>query len=201
MIKHIRSDSANGPLRQPTTPGERGHAEKEIQLLDYLDGRLSPTEVRQVEAHLNACAACAELRENWRALDVELIRAEPPRLSPDFERGLWLRIAAQSRQGLKTYTPQSLEAELGQHWNRIRKSFLRSQVQSLLDYVGVTAAVAVGCYFVYGGPLQGLAHALGWIGNTQQLMLAAGGLASLVILLGSLALATRKGISRWLNWL
>lgn len=68
------------------------HEEIELQLDDYVDGRLSESEVRRVEGHLEACDLCRAEVAGLKALLAEaadLPRSiEPPRdLWPAIERG------------------------------------------------------------------------------------------------------------------
>ena len=66
----------------------------ENRLIAYLDGRASPTERREVEAHLAACVACRtraeEFRRLWDVLDE--VPVEQP--SPAFDARLRARLAA-----------------------------------------------------------------------------------------------------------
>jgi anti-sigma factor RsiW len=66
----------------------------ETRLIGYLDGRATPAERREVEAHLGECAACRtraeEFRRLWGVLE-ELPATEP---SPAFDARLRQRIAA-----------------------------------------------------------------------------------------------------------
>jgi|SRR5690242_2445983 putative zinc finger protein len=56
-------------------------ADLDIALCDYLDGTLAPAEKAEVERHLSACAACAELARDAKAALAFMERAadvEPP---------------------------------------------------------------------------------------------------------------------------
>lgn len=56
-------------------------ADVELLLCDYVDGTLAPAEHKIVEAHLAACAACAELARDSQAIVAFVERAatvEPP---------------------------------------------------------------------------------------------------------------------------
>ena len=67
----------------------------ENRLIAYLDGRASPADRREVEAHLAACGACRtraeEFRRLWTVLDE--VPAEEP--SPVFDARLRARLAAE----------------------------------------------------------------------------------------------------------
>ena len=53
------------------------HQELELQLDAYVDGELTPGDVKEVEAHLQECPECARLRDRRVALS-KAIRAEVP---------------------------------------------------------------------------------------------------------------------------
>ena len=50
--------------------------ELEVLLCDYLDGALSAADARNVETHLETCAACAELARDSRLVTAFIARAE-----------------------------------------------------------------------------------------------------------------------------
>jgi anti-sigma factor RsiW len=52
-------------------------------MADYLDGRLSPSDVRRLEDHLAACPHCSEYLAQLRATIDALGRAEPAALTDD----------------------------------------------------------------------------------------------------------------------
>jgi predicted anti-sigma-YlaC factor YlaD len=66
----------------------------EARLAAYLDGELSPSEVRSVEMHLNKCAACRVLTNDLRAVEIKLqgLRGIEPR--PDFSIAVMAAISA-----------------------------------------------------------------------------------------------------------
>ncbi len=73
----------------------------EKRLIAYLDERASAAERRDVEAHLDACAACRTRAEEFRALWSVLDEAPAVEVSPAFDARLRARIAAEPpRQSL-----------------------------------------------------------------------------------------------------
>jgi len=66
----------------------------------YFDRKASPSERREVEAHLALCSACRQRAEEYRAMwDVldELPQIQP---SPSFDAAVRARAAAEPRRGL-----------------------------------------------------------------------------------------------------
>jgi len=82
----------------------------DLEMMDYLDGTLSPERVSAVEAHLAAHAEDAELLADLkmaRATLHELEAAEPVRAGDDF----WLKVRAQLPEERKA--SQGILAQLG----------------------------------------------------------------------------------------
>lgn len=61
-------------------------------LSDYLDGVLGHRERAALAAHLGACPACAEVREELRSIVVAARATREHTVAPPDERALWLRI-------------------------------------------------------------------------------------------------------------
>jgi anti-sigma factor RsiW len=69
-------------------------AELVERITEYLEGAMSPAELRRVEAHLAYCDGCVSHLEQMR-IAVRLVRAQPPeRSSPALEE----RLAAAFRE-------------------------------------------------------------------------------------------------------
>jgi len=70
--------------------------EREIEVLELLDGQLPDAARSAVQAHLAACPRCAALAREWTALDRALARhIQPPALSAAFDARLRERIRAE----------------------------------------------------------------------------------------------------------
>lgn len=67
----------------------------ENRLIAYLDGRASPAECREVEAHLAACNVCRTRAEDFRRLWAVLDEVPVQEPSPAFDARLRARIAAE----------------------------------------------------------------------------------------------------------
>ena len=65
----------------------------EKSLITYLEGKTAPGELRQVEAHLAACAACRERAEQFRLLWGVLEEVPSIAPSPAFDAAVRERIA------------------------------------------------------------------------------------------------------------
>ena len=73
---------------------EMSCAELVERVTEYLEGAMTPSELRRVEAHLTSCDGCTAHLEQMRTA-VRLLRAQPPeRSSP----GLQERLAAAFRE-------------------------------------------------------------------------------------------------------
>lgn len=67
----------------------------ENRLIAYLDGRASPAERREVEAHLAACGACQTRAEEFRRLWTVLDEVPAEEASAAFDARLRARLAAE----------------------------------------------------------------------------------------------------------
>jgi anti-sigma factor RsiW len=89
------------------------HQEFELQLDAYVDGELAPREVRELEAHLAGCKACARLHGARVALGTA-IRAQSPALrAPD---GLEMRVRASLRAAAPHPGPRRVIASGAARW-------------------------------------------------------------------------------------
>jgi anti-sigma factor RsiW len=76
-------------------------------LIAYLDGKASDAERREVETHLEACAACRARTEEFRAVWTVLDDAPVHPLSPAFDARLRQRMAAEApRRWYEGWMPQ-----------------------------------------------------------------------------------------------
>ncbi len=92
----------------------------------YIDGRLAPSEVRIIEAHLDACPTCRERLESLRRVD-EICRSIPVTYPSDEERLLsWqaicgrLRLAEEAREERERLSPWRIPFQ----WLAARKPLL-----------------------------------------------------------------------------
>src|SRR5207245_1145971 len=96
---------------------------------------------------------CQELREEWRQLDSELsLEFARQQLSGSFASRLFDRIEEQTSPASRINQDECkarAEAELEQHWNEYRKSFLRAHIPAFLDHLGYGAVAAVAAYFLF----------------------------------------------------
>lgn len=84
-------------------------AEAEELILESLDAPLDAASERSLTSHLGHCAACRELQQTQRALDVSLANFhQAPALSPEFDAGLRRKVAAERRRALLEYVPDLL---------------------------------------------------------------------------------------------
>ncbi len=72
----------------------------ESQWIDYLDGRVSAAERREVEQHLAACASCRARVEGFRGVWKVLEETPAPEPSAWFDARLRQRIAAEPPPGI-----------------------------------------------------------------------------------------------------
>lgn len=79
------------------------HNPYEMLISLSLDGLLDPTEAAELEEHLQACEACADLQE--RMARVDMMFAAPPEIDapPDFTAGVMARV--QAYQTRRRWTP------------------------------------------------------------------------------------------------
>jgi len=167
--------------------------------MEYLDGKLGPTEAKEVEAHLDSCTQCQELRRNWVQLDSELMRRQPAKLSADFEANLRLRIENTTTNEPALRPPHEFERDwlAGSFAADLR--FLRSQLFHLVDGVGVAAAVTLGGYLFLKLVSKLPATSLGVFGGKLLSWgLQIGTIAGLLVAAGGIALASRRRVFRWL---
>jgi anti-sigma factor RsiW len=64
-------------------------------LIAYLDGKATPAEQREVEAHLASCAACRLRADEFRSVSVVLGELPEQEVTPAFDAALRERIAAE----------------------------------------------------------------------------------------------------------
>ena len=182
-------------------PKNLSHAAQEMRLIEYLDGQLGPAEAKALEAHLDSCAQCQELRRNWQQLDSKLMRREPVKLSPDFRANLWRRIENEtaSQRAVRPQLDLAANTPAGFFARDLR--FFGSQLFRLFDSVGVALAVMLGCYVLYkfAGklPAASLAafkselQAWGWLICT---------VAGLLVAAAGIVLASKTRLTRRLAW-
>lgn len=122
----------------------------------YLDGALTGLEMRQVAAHLEACAGCAAEFEAWREMQAALGELGPAKAPADLQRQLRSAIGLERDRG--SYL--SLTGRLGLLWQR---SIAPRAVQAA---GGLAAALllAAGVFRLFGPGVEvqanddGLAH-------------------------------------------
>jgi anti-sigma factor RsiW len=112
-------------------------AKKDL-LLDYCSHTLDAAAAVEVEAHLAVCPECKAWTEGhmrtWSLLD----EWEPAPISPDFERVLRERIAAETGR-----TPW---------WSALWQSFLARPLKPALSAALVVLLLLAGFFFVRSGP-------------------------------------------------
>lgn len=115
------------------------------RLSEYLDGELSSTERRQLEAHLATCNECAET-----LADVRTVRARARSLEDRLPAAdLWPAIAARIRAGREQReTPPSVP-----HRRVVRRGITFSVPQLLAAGIGLVTVSAGGAWLALGsGP-------------------------------------------------
>jgi anti-sigma factor RsiW len=81
-------------------------AAMENKLVEYLDGRATPSDRHAVEAHLASCASCSLRADEFRALSSVLDDLPEIAPSPSFDAALRARIAAEpARRGFWEWLP------------------------------------------------------------------------------------------------
>jgi len=138
----------------PGSPKYSHLVENEIQLFEYLDGQASAEEAARVRAHLAHCSECHQLQLQWQLLDAQLAAGlELPALSSNFANRLLAQIGSQPLPSLAPLDlhlkRMRLETEWRGHWIHDRKSFLRSSLPLLLDYIGYAVAMAMAAYCLF----------------------------------------------------
>jgi anti-sigma factor RsiW len=86
-------------------------------LLDYIGGRLNPTQTALFEKHADQCAHCAALRMSQAAVWQSLDEWKPAPVSEGFNRELWRRIDADARQS--SWTHELSSALQFSFWKRL----------------------------------------------------------------------------------
>jgi anti-sigma factor RsiW len=138
-----------GAARNGTPSKDLSHAAQEIRLLEYLDGKLGTAEAKELEAHLQSCPQCQELRRGWQELDSKLRHSEPAKLSPDFQANFWRRIEKDTANQPALRLQLDLAANRPADFFAADLRFFGSQIFRLFDSVGVALAAMLGCYVVY----------------------------------------------------
>jgi len=116
----------------------------ELQLLDYLENRLSATERVRVEKHLTDCAECRALAQQLEQLDATLTRTvKAPVLSATFNARLQQRIQATHVMSPAEIArrKREIQAEYEAGLARIRPFPLPPR--KLLEGLGYAAALAL----------------------------------------------------------
>lgn len=176
--------------------------ENDPRLQDYLDDRLSPSEIRAIEDHLAACPECQGLVHHAQQVDAEFA-SHFATITPsrDFTARL---LQAANRVGAPTPATetqkQQLENEMRSTWNAENRNFFRSQLPAALDWLGYSTAAAVGFYllshFALGAFKAQLKTALSLPATTTLALAAA---AAALFMLAGWAVASRHKVARWLS--
>lgn len=116
-------------------------------LSDFIDGSLTPQDLNKVEAHLDACALCAEARNDLASI-VGFCREQRGIYEPvPNERALWLRISNTIDAELATRNVRAVPAGAGWWFGLMNRSWQLSFPQ-LATTVAATIVLAVLVTFV-----------------------------------------------------
>jgi len=157
-------------------------AEYEHDLVELLDGTLTPEHARVVRLHLAACSRCRAWQQEFAALDARLAATLPrPALSSDFDRSLRERLSGTTRRASAADLKATVDREYARAIDAIRQGARR---RAVLDALG-SAAVA-GCLAVLAdrwlAPLGGMRSTLD--GPTRWITLGVLGSAVAIVALG-----------------
>jgi len=117
-------------------------------LSDYVDGALGNRERAALAAHLGACPACAEVREELRSIVVAARATREYAAAPPDERALWLRIR-EAVEREEVFAPAAASAAASSRaragfWSRLldrRWEFSLPQLASGVAALAVAVAV------------------------------------------------------------
>jgi len=179
--------------------------ENDPRLYDYMDGCLPAPERAAIEQHLACCPECAALCRQYQQLDGQLARAfDGPSLSSGFHASLLRQVDLQPRFAAKPLPPeerQKLESQFNTQWQKQRRRFFREQLPRFLDFLGYSAAAAVGGSVLFRMIIALLQPSGAATNNiSPHLALALGVGAGAVILLTGFAVLAKSHLTRWLAY-
>ena len=170
-------------------------AEYEHDLVDLLDGSLSPERAHVIRWHADSCPRCRAWQAEFAAMDDRLADAMPrPALSADFERVLQERLATL----LQPATRGDLRAAADREHERLIDAIRRdARRRGLLDGIGA-AAVAASAVAAAGG-------LIGNVGDLRRLLegpqawITLGSIGA-VVALAALAWSVGRGAMSMPGW-
>jgi hypothetical protein len=163
-------------------------ADYEHDLVELLEGSLSPERARVIHLHVESCARCRAWQAEFAAFDAGLAAALPsPTLSADFERRLQARIAALAQPVNRS----DLRARTDREHERLVEALRRgARRHALLDGIG-SAAIAI-CVLAIARGLLEQADAMQLLLAGPQRMVILGGIGTAVALAALVWTAVRS---------
>ena len=111
-------------------------------LSDLIDGSLTPSVCEEVEAHLSACAPCAEARTDLQAIVSYCREQRGEYEAVPNEQAMWLRISNVIEAELGSRKPAAVPASAG-WWFRLTNRSWQLTFPQLATSIAATVVVAV----------------------------------------------------------
>jgi anti-sigma factor RsiW len=119
-------------------------AEYEHDLVELLDGALTPEHARVVRLHVASCPRCRAWQQEFAALDARLAGTLPrPELSPGFDRRLTERLAGLTRRASSADLKAAADRDYARAIDAIRRGAGRHAVLDALGSAAVAGGLAV----------------------------------------------------------